>query len=195
MSDYVKGTNYTAKRGTDADPAVFDTEFSAVATASATKVDKTGATMTGPLILTAAAATGETTRALQAQDVKHYSFPAGTKMVFAQAAAPTGWTQDVANNDMMLRLVSAAGGGTGGSASPIVGPSITSGHAITIAEMPAHTHSYTHASASGGGIALAGGDVAVVADTTGSTGGGGAHTHAIPAWSPKYIDVIICTKD
>ncbi|RJP77999.1 MAG: hypothetical protein C4524_07375, partial [Candidatus Zixiibacteriota bacterium] len=40
--------------------------------------------------------------------------PAGTKMLFLQPAAPPGWTQDPAVNDRVLRLVSGAGGGTGG---------------------------------------------------------------------------------
>lgn len=41
-------------------------------------------------------------------------FVAGTKAVFCQAAAPTGWTQ-TADNDRLMRVVSGAGGGTGGA--------------------------------------------------------------------------------
>lgn len=42
--------------------------------------------------------------------------PAGTKMVFFQAAVPTGWTQVTNYNDYALRVVSGTGGGTGGAA-------------------------------------------------------------------------------
>ena len=59
------------------------------------------------------------------------SMPAGTVVVFAQAAAPTGWTQitsDSANN-RMLRVVNTAGAGTGGSNSPILNDVV-----------PSHTH-------------------------------------------------------
>jgi hypothetical protein len=42
-------------------------------------------------------------------------FPAGTSMVFAQAAAPPGWTTDTGLDNAALRLVTSGGGGTGGS--------------------------------------------------------------------------------
>jgi hypothetical protein len=60
--------------------------------------------------------------------------PTGTRMPFAQAAAPTGFTQvtdDTATN-RMLRVVNTAGGGTGGSASPIL-----------MNVVPSHTHGFT----------------------------------------------------
>lgn len=41
-------------------------------------------------------------------------FVAGTKMLFAQASAPTFWTQST-DNDRLIRIVSGTGGGTGGS--------------------------------------------------------------------------------
>lgn len=42
-------------------------------------------------------------------------FPAGTAMLFIQAAAPVGWTLDATNNDRFVRISNSAGGGTGGS--------------------------------------------------------------------------------
>jgi hypothetical protein len=42
-------------------------------------------------------------------------FAAGTAILFYQAAAPTGWTQVTTQNNKALRVVSGAGGGTGGS--------------------------------------------------------------------------------
>lgn len=43
------------------------------------------------------------------------AFPSGTKMLFVQTTAPTGWTKDTTNNDKALRVVSgtASTGGTG----------------------------------------------------------------------------------
>ncbi len=41
--------------------------------------------------------------------------PAGTVMLFFQAAAPSGWTIVGAHNNVALRVVSSSGGGTGGS--------------------------------------------------------------------------------
>lgn len=43
------------------------------------------------------------------------AFPAGTKMLFLQADAPVGWTKDTTHNNKALRIVSGAGGGSGGS--------------------------------------------------------------------------------
>jgi len=72
-------------------------------------------------------------------------FPSGTSIVFAQAAAPTGWTKRTTDNDKALRLVSGGTGGTGGGSvafssaftarTPSIGPT-----AITAAQMPSHTH-------------------------------------------------------
>ena len=71
-------------------------------------------------------------------------FSTGTKLFFPQAAAPTGWTQDptasLANRS--LRVVTGAGGGTGGSHDLNSPPSIAHTHTG-----PSHTHtgpSHTH---------------------------------------------------
>lgn len=42
-------------------------------------------------------------------------FPTGTKMLFVQSSAPTGWTKDVTHNNKALRIVSGDAG-SGGSA-------------------------------------------------------------------------------
>ena len=44
-------------------------------------------------------------------------FPSGTKQVFYQASAPTGWTQDTASalSEAVMSVVTGSGGGTGGS--------------------------------------------------------------------------------
>lgn len=44
------------------------------------------------------------------------AFDAGTRMIFAQNTAPTGWTKDAANyNNHALRIVTGTGGVTGGT--------------------------------------------------------------------------------
>jgi len=71
-------------------------------------------------------------------------FPTGTKLNFYQAAAPTGWTQDTTASlaNRSLRVVTGAGGGTGGSHDLNSPPSIAHTHTG-----PSHTHtgpSHTH---------------------------------------------------
>jgi len=72
-------------------------------------------------------------------------FPSGTKMVFAQASAPTGWTQDTANNDKALRVVSGSGGGTGGTHGLSSPPSTSHTHTgpSHTHSTPSHSHSHT----------------------------------------------------
>lgn len=134
--------------------------------------------------------------ALQTTMAQRPRMDVGTRTVFHQAAAPTGWTLDSSINDRVLRVSDTAGGGTGGSWT-ISGISVN-GHALTIDEMPAHTHSQNWKATTGG--TLAGGDPNNVNTTTvqtGSTGGGQAHSHGLTignSWRPAYTDVIVCTR-
>ena len=87
--------------------------------------------------------------------------PSGTKMLFQQTAAPTGWTKDTTHNDKVLRVVSgaASSGGTvafstafanrtvSGSVDNFTATGTVNGHALTIGQLPSHSH-YV---ASGGG--------------------------------------------
>lgn len=119
--------------------------------------------------------------------------PTATKAVFVQAAAPTGWVQDVSFNDQVIALTSGAGGGTGGSwtISGLSGPShthtgpshthtgSTDAHNITTTELPASGLTYSQLVA-GGDHALqvqAGpSDFGFQTGTTGNMGSGGAMT-------------------
>lgn len=81
--------------------------------------------------------------------------PSGTRMLFQQAAAPTGWTTDATHNDKALRIVNGSAtpstGGSvafttafasqtpAGSVTTSIGGTINS-HTLTISEMPAHRH-------------------------------------------------------
>jgi hypothetical protein len=72
--------------------------------------------------------------------------PAGTTMLFYQAAAPTGWTQVTTQNNKALRVVSGTGGGTGGTVAFTTAfasqtPAGTVGATtLTSAQIPGHTH-------------------------------------------------------
>lgn len=122
--------------------------------------------------------------------------PATTRMLFVQAAAPTGWTQVAANNDVVLRHVSGTGAGTGGSWT-ISGVSVN-GTSLTKAQLPATPLKLPRAtSGSGSGAFLAGGAAAFDTDSE-NLGAGDTHTHTLTigsSWRPAYIDVISCTKD
>jgi hypothetical protein len=151
-----------------------------------------------------------------------FNAPAGTSMLFYQAAAPLGWTISGAINDSMLRLVSSGGGTSGGTSSPIslslAHTHATTGHVLTIAEMPAHGHRLwvQGTSASGGdnespnypGTGITGDDQTAPtyrgSTTTNNlsevTGSGSSHSHgdtatALTDWAPKYSNVILCVKD
>jgi microcystin-dependent protein len=134
--------------------------------------------------------------------------PTGTTMLFAQANAPTGWTKSTTHNNKALRVVSGAGGGSGGSVAftsafasqAVIGT--VGGTSLTIAQMPAHTHTYT----AGGSatIALSAGGVPVnqsspASSNTGSTGSGDPHSHSFSGTAinlaVQYVDIIIAVKN
>jgi hypothetical protein len=140
------------------------------------------------------------------------SFVAGTRMLFQQSTAPTGWTKDTALNDRALRVVSGTVGIGGSTAFSSVfnASGVTGGTAITEAQMPSHTHGVNdpgHAhDANSNGAQGRGGEWPRAAGegrhTTGAaatgiwlnaTGGNQAHTHPLNL-NVSYVDVIVATK-
>lgn len=134
-------------------------------------------------------------------------FAAGTKSLFAQAAAPTGWTQCTTHNNKSLRLVNTAGGGSGGTvafttafASQTPAGTISGGAVaattLTTCQIPSHRHSllYTTTCINAGNLnsSTSSGLLAnrfstsagyIANASTGSpyvdvTGGGASHTHS-----------------
>ncbi|RKZ80982.1 MAG: hypothetical protein DRQ35_01200, partial [Gammaproteobacteria bacterium] len=69
--------------------------------------------------------------------------PPGTKLLFAQASPPTGWTQDTTDtaNNRMLRVVNTSGGGVAGSDSPILNDKIPT-HNHTASSIGAGEHEH-----------------------------------------------------
>jgi hypothetical protein len=107
---------------------------------------------------------------------KYWMYPAGTKKLFVQSAAPTGWTKDTTHDNKALRVVSGTGGGSNGtnsftatfsaSAVPISVPfsstpqvtsptgqiSYTVGQTtLSITQIPQHTHSSLQGVSGGAG--------------------------------------------
>jgi len=147
--------------------------------------------------------------------------PSGTKMLFQQTAAPTGWTKDTTHNNKALRVVSGAAGSGGSTAFTDVFTSRT----IDVANLPSHTHGVTDpghghltrisSNASDfingtGGFALANANnnnytftgatpsntvgEQLAAATTGITIGNTGSGTAMD-FAVQYVDLIIATKD
>jgi len=128
--------------------------------------------------------------------------PSGSVMLFYQSAAPTGWTQVTSLNDYDLRLVSGAGGTTGGTTAyssvftnqtPTISVNVSglSAGATTLstAQMPSHNH-YAGNSTNMAGLfgcltygtnraGAAAGCGSNLYPYTNSQGGGSSHTHSI----------------
>lgn len=127
-------------------------------------------------------------------------FPAGTRCVFHQTAAPTGWTKDTDSgiNDKGLRTVTGTvgSGGTDDFSTCFSSSKATEGYVLLATDLPeltgsaasdgAHGHSVSGTigirSASGaGGVAASSGGTAdnTTPLVSGSAASGGAHTHTV----------------
>lgn len=123
--------------------------------------------------------------------------PSGTRMLFQQSAAPVGWTKDVTHNNKALRVVSGAAGSGGAidfSAAFIAGS--VGATTLTVAQIPEHDHSTPVFARDGTSahIGDGGGSLTYPGVRSGSTGGGGSHTHTLNL-DIKYVDIIIATKN
>ena len=150
--------------------------------------------------------------------------PAGTRMLFQQTAAPTGWVKQTSSNNVALRVVSGTVG-TGGtvafttafqpftvSISGNTGNKAAGGtvanHTLSTARIPSHTHTYLQRTSAAGGGKGGGGSSSANANT-GAAGGSQAHNHGFTGANHnhsfsgssaavnvdvQYVDVIIATK-
>ena len=156
------------------------------------------------------------------------AFPSGTKMLFQQTAAPTGWTKVTSGVDnKALRVVSgtAGSGGSNAFSNTLADRSITANagnttatgnisvanaastgnitidsattggtvdsHTLTIAEMPSHTHNYVKPPDDNRGFNNTMHNNYVLGNNntnynTGSTGGGGGHSHGFTGGSHTH---------
>lgn len=143
-------------------------------------------------------------------------FPAGTKMLFQQTAAPTGWTKDTTHNNKALRIVN----GTASTGGTTAFTTVFGDRTLTQANLP----SYTLPNTLGHNIALSG-DTTLIrrsgGNTIGGPGSGGGLSDILRAtdtttlgitggitgsvtsggsgtaldFAVQYVDVIIATKD
>lgn len=127
------------------------------------------------------------------------AFPSGTRMLFQQSTAPTGWVKETnsAYNDRALRIVTGniVNGGVYGF-STMFSYRTADGTAITEAQMPPHTHTTfraTNASPAQGGLSFSAPSVWDAAGTTGQAGSGQPHQHTLDM-RVLFIDFIIATK-
>ena len=197
MANYIKATNFTAKdalpsgnagkiiKGTE-----IDVEYTAIATAIASKADTNSPTFTGtPLAPTPAPGTSNTQIATTAFVAGFASIPSGLIALWSGsiASVPTGWFLCNGSNgtpDLRDRFIVGAGtcysvAATGGSANAVV---------------VSHTHSFSGSSSSAGSHAhgilghngtVSGGNFVAFAQqvsnplTTQGTEEAGSHSHSI----------------
>lgn len=185
-------------------------------------------TLTGtPIAPTASAGTNTTQIATTAfvatAAIGVLNAPSGTAMLFAQTAAPTGWTKSATHNNKALRVVT----GTASSGGSTAFTSVFTSRTIAEANLPSHTHSFSATTSSDGdhthGISATRRDdttrgsgttsrledleIGSAGNDDGTTTTDGAHTHTISGTSGatgsgtamdfavQYVDVIIATKD
>ena len=202
LSDAVNSASSTTAASSKAVKTAYDAGVAAAATANAAKTTATSAQTKANSAYTLAEAA---------------SFPKGTRLLFHQAAAPTGWTKQTTVNDAALRVVSGTtGGGTGGSVAFstlfAAGKTVTlSGNVgattLTTAQMPKHGHTLnkrpgystvTDVARVASGYPTSGSPYTNTTDIA-NTGGSTSHTHTLSgkatiALNVKYTDVIICAK-
>ena len=126
-------------------------------------------------------------------------FPAGTKMVFHQTVAPTGWTKltNSQYNDAALRMTTGtvASGGADNFTTTFGAGKATAGHTLTVSQIPSHSHSIPIAVfVEIDDLQNPSNSVRPGSSSTGSTGGGGSHAHNLNDMNIKYVDIIVAEK-
>ena len=122
-------------------------------------------------------------------------FATGTKMLFQQTSAPTGWTKDTTHDNKALRVVSGTAGSGGSIAfTTAFGSQNVGNTTLSLAQIPSHTHGVVgYVSVSGGGSFGNPAGSSPIVNNTLAAGSGGSHTHTLDL-AVQYVDLIICTK-
>lgn len=126
-------------------------------------------------------------------------FASGTRILFQQSAAPTGWTKDTTHHDKSLRVVNGAVGSGGSVSFSSFAAQGIGATTLSESQIPAHQHLMAPTQGTGG---LNLGDYTAVglANATGGdrwtrgAGGNGSHTHSLNM-SLQYVDTIIAVKN
>lgn len=123
------------------------------------------------------------------------AFPAGVEQLFGDNTLPTGWTQNVARNDEVVRIVSGIGNTSGGSVSISGGSFNTSALALTIAQLASHLHDIDTVTGSDAIIEIrtnTGGTTGTFDTLT--AGSGSTHGHG-GTYNVKFRDYVSATHD
>jgi hypothetical protein len=140
-------------------------------------------------------------------------FPSGTAMLFAQTAAPVGWTKSTTHNNKALRVVNGTAGSGGTHAfstifaagrydSAVTVTGWVGGTTLTVGQMPSHSHNLGTYSQMDGGP-FNGWFATGSGNATSWTGGNESHAHGLGTnahnhamdMDVQYVDVIIAIKD
>lgn len=130
------------------------------------------------------------------------SFPSGTRMLFQQNTAPTGWTEETTYFNRGVRQTNSSNwNGIPALADTFTavfsGSKATDSHVLDLTEIPSHTHPGPSGQSfvvnKAGDDSSGSGNQGFETDT-GAAGGGLGHSHTI-AMELSYVDVIICVKD
>ncbi len=124
-------------------------------------------------------------------------FGPGTRMLFNQSVAPTGWTKSIAVNDAGIRVVSGSVGTVAGTPfSTVFAQTAVGNTTLSVAQMPSHGHTTNAPVNAGTQSDLTPGSVIGVSGTAvvNANGGSTSHTHSIQL-QLAYVDVIIASKD
>lgn len=211
------GSSWAAFNNVDGDAST--TAFTPTGSIASSNVQDAIAELDGDLVALAAVVAGKAaashTHAISdvtglqaALDGKLAAFATGTKMLFVQTAAPTGWTKVTTDDNAALRIVSGTAGSGGsmdfttaftsrtptgtvstpaGTVTNVAGSVTLSGVTIgnttlSTTQIPAHAHDltglYPYSPGSPGVSVGSGTDGSNTPYSSANTGGGGSHTHS-----------------
>lgn len=222
MSDYSRSNDFSVKDGlSTGNPnklikgSEVDAEFDAIVTMSTTKANKVVPSAAGNLATLSASG--------DLQDSGSAGvLPSGTKMLFQQTAAPTGWTKDTTHNNKALRVVSGSVSSGGSDDFTTVFASSKTSDAITLSDDNIEHFHYTIVPSSPNSASIGTNSVAYQDNGTysagdnkyilrgqtgtptagkssgvdgGSVGSRSSFTVTVPDMELQYVDLIIATKD
>jgi hypothetical protein len=199
MSDYVPGTDEQDPKKVIMALQLAAENISTAQDAIDTNTSDIAAVESDVAANTAAIAANDAAISALQTAVTNASFASGTRVLFQQTNAPTGWTKETAHNDKVLRVVSGtASAGGANSFSTVMAQTVVGSTALTLAQIPAHTHTYSIGSNNGtvqdSNLQNAAAWNQNTSTNTGSAGSGDAHNHSI-TMNMAYVDIIIGVKD
>tara|TARA_R110000824_G_scaffold128177_1_gene288913 strand:+ start:133 stop:591 length:459 start_codon:yes stop_codon:yes gene_type:complete len=128
-------------------------------------------------------------------------FDSGTKMIFNQTAAPTGWTKVTGSgNDTALRVTTGtvSTGGTVAFETAFAAQTVPV-TTLSLSQIPAHLHSLDLWRSNNSTATYISnyyaGEYQQADGATDNAGGGGSHGHGSIDLNVSFVDVIIATKD